>query len=135
MNRVRKTGILVALVVLGVCVVGAFMTRGAMQHLSFLNGTGGSGTRAAKGGWWTSGRGRRRRALAALAVSAEEENFAREAQRLADHEVDQAFAQALRQASAESRQLKGTALELQQRVTELQQTVKDDHGAGGGVDG
>ncbi len=126
MNRVRKMGILVALVVLGVCVVGAFMTRGSMEHLSFLNRTGGPGTRAARGGlvdqrpWQTA------QALAALAVSVEEKNFAREAQRLADHEVDQAFAQALRQASAETRQLKGTALELQQRVTELQQMVKDD---------
>jgi small-conductance mechanosensitive channel len=126
MNGVRKTGITVALVVLAVCVVGAFMTRGSMQHLSFLNGKGGVGARSGKGGlvdqrpWQTA------QTLSALAVSAEEKNFAREAQRLADHEVDQAFAQALRQASAESRQLKGAALALQQRVTELQQTVKDD---------
>ena len=51
-------------------------------------------------GLWISGRGRRRQTLAALAVSAEERELAREAERLADHEVDQAFAQALRQASA-----------------------------------
>ena len=127
MNHVRKMGIFVALAVLGACLVGAYMTRGAMQHLSFLNGKGnGRGSRSAKGSlvdqrpWQTA------QALAALAVSAEEKNFAREAQRLADHEVDQAFAQALRQASAETRQLKGPALELQQRVTELQQIVKDD---------
>ena len=126
MNRVRKMGIVVALVVLGVCLVGAYMTRGSMHHLSFLNGKDTLGERSANGGlvdqrpWQTA------QALAALAVSTEERNFAREAQRLADHEVDQAFAQALRQASAETRQLKGAALELQQRVTELQQTVKDD---------
>ncbi len=126
MNHVRKMGITVALVVLGVCLVGAYMTRGAMHHLSFLNGKSTLGERSAKGGlvdqrpWQTA------QALAALAMSTEEKNFAREAQRLADHEVDQAFAQALRQASAETRQLKGPALELQQRVTELQQTVKDD---------
>jgi small-conductance mechanosensitive channel len=65
--------------------------------------------------------------LAALAVSAEERDFAREAERLADHEVDQAFAQSLRQASAETtRELKGEALTLQRRVTELQQTIKED---------
>ncbi len=64
--------------------------------------------------------------LAALVVSAEERQLAREAERLADHEVDQAFAQSLRQASAETRELKGKALILQQRVTELQQTVKED---------
>ena len=51
---------------------------------------------------------------------------AREAERLADHEVDQAFAQSLRQATAETRRLTGEALTLQQRVTELQQTVKED---------
>jgi small-conductance mechanosensitive channel len=64
--------------------------------------------------------------LAALAVSAEEKQFAQEAKRLADHEVDQAFAQSLRQASAATTELKGKALALQQRVTELQQTVKED---------
>jgi small-conductance mechanosensitive channel len=64
--------------------------------------------------------------LAALAISAEELELAREAERLADHEVDQAFAQSLRQASAETRQLTGQALVLQQRVTSLQQMVKQD---------
>jgi small-conductance mechanosensitive channel len=64
--------------------------------------------------------------VAALAVSAEELDLAREAERLADHEVDQAFAQSLRQASAETRELTGDALTLQKRVTELQQTVKQD---------
>ena len=34
--------------------------------------------------------------LAAMAVSSEEQAFAQEAERLADHEVDQAFAMALR---------------------------------------
>ena len=38
-------------------------------------------------------------ALAPLAVTAEETEYAHEAERLADHEVDQAFASALRQAS------------------------------------
>jgi small-conductance mechanosensitive channel len=64
--------------------------------------------------------------LAALAESAEEREFAREAERLADHEVDQAFAQSLRQANIEVRELTGRALILQQRVTELQQTIKED---------
>jgi small-conductance mechanosensitive channel len=40
--------------------------------------------------------------------------------------VDQAFAQSLRQASAETRELTGEALALQQRVNELQETVKED---------
>ena len=65
-------------------------------------------------------------ALAPLAVSAEEKRLARDAERLADHEVDQAFAQALRQASVETRNLTGEALVLQQKVATLQGVVKDD---------
>jgi hypothetical protein len=64
--------------------------------------------------------------LAALAQSAEERELAREAERLADHEVDQAFSQSLRQASLEKPNLSGKALALQQRVTELQETIKND---------
>jgi hypothetical protein len=67
-------------------------------------------------------------ALAPLAVSAEENEFARDAERLADHEVDQAFAAALRQATLQTqhRTLTGEALALSQKVAELQQLVKED---------
>jgi small-conductance mechanosensitive channel len=98
-----------------------------MEHLPFLHGqkTGWGGTVVPRGivdqrPWQTSA------TLAALAESAEEREFAREAERLADHEVDQAFAQSLRQANSETRELKGESLVLQQRVTELQQTIKED---------
>ena len=57
---------------------------------------------------------------------AEERELAREAERLADHEVDQAFSQSLRQASLQKPNLTGKALALQQRVTELQETIKSD---------
>jgi small-conductance mechanosensitive channel len=125
MNRVRMIGVSVVAAVLVVCLVGSFMTQNAMEHLPFLSGRAGSGSGVQNSlvdqrPWQTA------QALAALAVSAEEKSMAREAERLADHEVDQAFAQALRQASAEPRELKGEALELQQRVTELQGMVKDD---------
>jgi small-conductance mechanosensitive channel len=65
-------------------------------------------------------------ALAPLAVSAEEKADALEAERLADHEVDQAFAMALRQADMQTRVLTGPALELQQKVNALSDTVKED---------
>src|SRR5260221_4109532 len=65
-------------------------------------------------------------ALAALAQSAEEKELARDAERLADHEVDQAFAQSLRQASLHKQNLSGKALALQQRVNDLQETIKND---------
>jgi small-conductance mechanosensitive channel len=128
MSSARKIAVAVSLAVLVLGIVGSLMTRGAMEHMPFLH--------AQKAGWggaaiphgivdqrpWKTAE-----TLAALAVSAEEREFAREAERLADHEVDQAFAQSLRQASAETtRELKGEALTLQRRVTELQQTVKED---------
>jgi hypothetical protein len=106
---------------------GAFLTRGVMAYLPFLQAKKGSWTGAyvAHGvvdqrPWQTA------ETLATLAVSTEERELAREAERLADHEVDQAFSQSLRQASAETRELRGEALALQQRVTELQRTVKED---------
>ena len=127
MNRAHKIAAAVSLAVVVLCLVGSLMTRGVMEHLPFLHGQ--------KKGWnaappsygivdqrpWKTAQ-----TLAPLAVSAEELEFAREAERLADHEVDQAFAQSLRQASAETRQLTGEALALQQRVNSLQQTVKED---------
>ena len=98
-----------------------------MEHLPFLHGQkeGWGATVVPRGivdqrPWQTA------ETLAALAESTEERAFAREAERLADHEVDQAFAQSLRQANAEVRELKGESLKLQQRVTELQQTIKED---------
>jgi small-conductance mechanosensitive channel len=127
MNRGHKIAAAVALAVVVLCLVGSFTTRGVMEHLSFLHGQGSGWNAAPKSygivdqrPWQTA------KTLAALAVSAEELELAREAERLADHEVDQAFAQSLRQASAETRHLTGEALGLQQRVTSLQQMVKDD---------
>src|SRR6202012_3413234 len=127
MKRAHKIAAALSLVVLALCLLGTFMTSGVMQHLPFLHGqTGGWNAIPRPYGivdqrpWQTA------KTLAPLAVSAEERELAREAERLADHEVDQAFAQSLRQASAETRELTGEALALQQRVNELQQTVKDD---------
>ena len=67
-------------------------------------------------------------ALASLAVTVEETEYARDAERLADHEVDQAFASALRQASLQARHrvLTGEALALSQKVAQLEQLVKQD---------
>lgn len=115
------------LLVLGVTLIGAFVTRGVMSYLPLLQARKGSWTGAyvALGAvdqrpWQTAA------TLAALAQSAEERKLARDAEHLADHEVDQAFSQSLRQASLAKPNLNGKALALQQRVTELQQTVKND---------
>jgi hypothetical protein len=108
---------------LAVCLAASFWTRGAMANLPFLNGQGVAAQGSAlvdQRPWQTVA------ALAPLAVSAEEQSDAREAERLADHEVDQAFAMALRQAELETRVLTGPALELQKKVTALAQVVKED---------
>ena len=127
MNRSRRVIVVVMLIVLALTLAGAFVTRGVMEYLPFLQARKGSWTGAYvplgvvdQRPWQTAA------TLAALAQSAEERKLARDAERLADHEVDQAFSQSLRQASAAKPNLSGKALALQQRVTELQQTVKND---------
>lgn len=127
MNRSRRAIVLIMLIVLAVTLVGAYMTRGVMAYLPFLQARKGSWSGAYvplgvvdQRPWQTAA------SLAALAQSAEEKKFAREAERLADHEVDQAFSQSLRQAALAKPNLSGKALALQQRVNELQETVKND---------
>jgi small-conductance mechanosensitive channel len=127
MNRSRMVLLLVMLIVLAGTLAGVFLTSGVMEDLPFLQARKGDWTGAyvAPGivdqrPWQTAA------TLAALAQSAEEKDLAREAERLADHEVDQAFSQSLRQTSLEKPNLSGKALALQQRVAELQEITKND---------
>jgi hypothetical protein len=127
MNRARTVIVLILLIVLAVTLASAFLTRGVMTYLPFLQARKGDWTGAYvlhgvvdQRPWQTAA------TLAALAQSAEEKEFAREAERLADHEVDQAFSQSLRQASLDEPNLSGKALALQQRIIELQKTIKND---------
>jgi len=106
----------------------AWTTRDALAELPFLRKQRAEASRRSSSGsthvdlrpWQTA------HALAGLAGTAEEKEFASQAQRFADHEVDQAFASALRQANLERRSLTGEALALSQRVDQLQQVVNDD---------
>jgi small-conductance mechanosensitive channel len=124
MKDLRRLLIVVPAVVLVLCLVGSYLTRGSMAHLPFLKGRGRVGAPPGElvdqRPWQTI------EALAPLAVSTEERRFARDAQRLADHEVDQAFGMALRQSSIVTRVLTGEALALQQKMTGLQGLVKED---------
>ncbi len=124
MTKRRAVVIGVPAAVLVVCVVASFLTRGAMESLPFLHRQGGAAGESTglvdQRPWQTVA------ALAPLATSAEERELAREAERLADHEVDQAFAMALRQATMESRVLTGKSLELQQKMQGLAELVKED---------
>lgn len=124
---VRRTllGALAAL--LAVCMIFSWRTRDAMEHLPFL--PGGSAAMAAGPAaksivdlhtWQTA------QALAPLAMSAEEVEFAREAERLADHETDQAFAAALRLAVPQRLTMSAKAQALVKRIGELQAAIADD---------
>lgn len=128
-GKARLISLLALLALLILCVVVLWTTRGAMAHLPFLNRQRGAPA-FARGKqplvdispWQTA------QALAPLAVTAEETEYAREAERLADHEVDQAFAAALRQASldAQHRTYTGKALVLSQKLAQLEEFVKED---------
>src|SRR5215468_726928 len=127
MNRTRMVIVLIILTLLVASVVGAFLTRGVMAYLPFLQAKKGDWTGAYvppgivdQRPWQTAA------TLAALAQSAEERELAREAERLADHEVNQAFSQSLRQVSLDKPKLSSIALALQQRITELEKTIKSD---------
>ncbi len=127
MNRGQKIAAAVSLAVLVLCLLGSFLIRGVMKNVPFLHGQAADWKLIPRPDeivdqrpWSTA------KTLTALAASAEELGLAREAEQLADHEVDQNFAQSLRQAGAENRELTGEALNLQQRVTELQKTVEKE---------
>jgi hypothetical protein len=127
MNRARAIIVLILLLVLAITLAGTFMTSGVMSYLPFLQPRTGNwkGAYVARGvvdqrPWQTAA------TLAALAQSSEERVLARDAERLADHEIDQAFSQSLRQASLDKPKPSEKTLALQKRVTELQETIKND---------
>jgi small-conductance mechanosensitive channel len=117
----RLTFLVVLLAALAVCLSFSWFTRGAMADLAFLR-AGAMRSLVDTSPWQTA------QALAAQAVTAEEQQYARQAEALADHEVDQNFAAALRSAQLkESHQvLAGRALVLSQRAAQLQAEIAQD---------
>jgi small-conductance mechanosensitive channel len=120
MKDLRRVLVVIPAAALILFLVAAFMTRDAMQHLPPRRVGGPSGDLVDQSAWTTVV------ALAPLAVSAEEQGFVRDAARIADHEVNKAFALALRQVGLQNRVLTGEALVEQQKVQALQQAVKTD---------
>jgi hypothetical protein len=126
MNGVITSGrapvIFVSALVLISCMIASYLTRDSMANFHFATGRGAQSSEGLvdQGPWQTSA------VLAPLAVTAEEQRYAKEAQRLADHEVDQAFAMALRHAALEIHVLTGEALALSHKVADMQRAVRDD---------
>lgn len=126
LGSTRLVLLLALIALLALSLVFVWTTRDAMGHLSFLstkdNSMGAKKAIVDIRPWQTA------QALAPLAVTAEEAELARDAERLADHEVDQAFASALRQATLDAQHitLTGDALALSQRIAQLQQLIAQD---------
>jgi small-conductance mechanosensitive channel len=111
---------------LALCVAFAWTTRDATRKPASGNAKSG-GSAAPKtivdlGAWQTA------EALAQLAVTAEEKAYAQQAERLADHSVDQAFAAALREANlrTQDRKLSPDAQAVASRIAQIQQLVIQD---------
>jgi hypothetical protein len=102
-GRTRLIFLVTMVVLLCLCLIFTWTTRDAMANLPFLSKhdkklgiVRGPKTLVDLRPWQTA------EALAPLAVTSEEKEYAREAERLADHEVDQAFASAGQRAGAAS---------------------------------
>jgi small-conductance mechanosensitive channel len=66
------------------------------------------------------------RTLASLAATSDEQQYASQALRSADHEVDVAFQSALREAASQTSALTGPALQLSRQIDGLERQVKGD---------
>jgi small-conductance mechanosensitive channel len=123
-GKARLLSVLVLAALLALCFVFSWLTRGAMANLAFLRAHNGAANRSLVDltPWQTA------QTLASLAVTSEESEYARQAEHLADHEVDQAFAAALRTAELQQRRrvLTGEALVLSQKVAALRQQIAQD---------
>jgi small-conductance mechanosensitive channel len=116
---------LLALMIL--CIALSWGAPGEIQSMPFVhrnadpsNASPGRQTTVNLEPWQTA------EALAALAASAQETDYARQAEHLADHEVDQAFGAALREAVLRKPSLKPEATALAKKVAGLKAIVADD---------
>lgn len=127
-GKTKLTGLILLGVLFVVCLAFSWNTGGSVSSLPFMKRGSATFAQFARktlvdvSPWQTA------QTLAALAVTAEENEYAHDAERLADHDVDQAFASALRQArlNSEHVQLTGEAQTISQRITQLQQLVAQD---------
>jgi small-conductance mechanosensitive channel len=123
----RLIALIILAVLLALCLVSIWFTRGARTTLTWLRArrAANSQTLVDLSPWQEA------QALASVAVTAEENQYAGQAEHLADHEVDQNFAAALRQAQLQSsrRALTGDAVALSQHITQLRQMIALDRAA------
>jgi small-conductance mechanosensitive channel len=121
MKELRRLWIVVPAMVLAVLAILLYIERGTMEQLAFMRRGGGAETGLVDRTPYQTAQ-----TLAAMAVSAEEQAYAQEALREAGHEVDQAFAMALREASLRQKTMSGNAAASAAKVEALKTQVKQD---------
>jgi small-conductance mechanosensitive channel len=121
MKELRRLVVVVPAVALAIFLGLLFVNRGAVEQLAFLKHRQNVASGVVDQRPYQTAQ-----TLAGMAVSAEEQSFAQDAERLADHEVDQAFATALKQTDLEHKPLNGEAGTIAKRISDLQAALKDD---------
>lgn len=121
MKELQRLWVVIPAGVLVVLLALLFAERGAVEQLAFLQRG-----QSRKTGLVDQTPYLTAQVLVGMAVSAEEQSLGRDAERLADHEVDQAFAMALREAELHPVPQSGEAAELAAKVAALQSALKVD---------
>jgi small-conductance mechanosensitive channel len=119
MNPFKNLAIFLTILVLAACVLAAYLTRDvpagrvAVKKPAATSQTSPVDERLLQTA----------RQMSTLADTSDEQNLAAQALQLADHEVDQAFAAALREAAAEGTPASGPLKELADRIIHLKASV------------
>jgi small-conductance mechanosensitive channel len=124
MTKVRQWGVLLGLLALvTAALAGLYLTSGARPPAP----PSGTGVAVSKGSSLVDQRPlQTARRLAALARTEDERRYASEVLRLSDHEVDLAFASALRDATEHPPQLSAAAKAIDVRISKAEDTLKAD---------
>ena len=124
MRHTKRLGMVALLALLGATIIGVLSTSGDAG----LPATQGPATGGSTGGESLVDQSPLKTAqrLAALATTPDEQRLAQEAMRIADHEVDVAFAEALRQAAEHPPVLSTEGRNIQARLQKAQKSLQED---------
>lgn len=118
----RRIGFTLLIAVAAALLLGSFLTRGGDPSLEY----NAAPSLPDAAGLVNQQPLQTARALAALAATPQEQEYARQAVTVADHEVDQAFDTALRDAARNQPKLTGETLQISEHIGLLAQHVKDE---------
>jgi small-conductance mechanosensitive channel len=122
MNPFKNLAVSIATLLLAVCVIAAYLTRDSgTDRITAKKPAASSQTPLID-----ERRLQTARQMSALADTHDEQGLAAQALQFSDHEVDQAFAAALREAAAEGPPISGPLKELTDRIAHLKAAVAAD---------